>query len=65
MTLSANATDSIPDGLLAVPLSKGCILLLTAREFTAGVRRGKWWKRRAAMLKREAKTTAPAPGQIE
>lgn len=28
-------------GLVEVPLSKGCYLLLTAREFREGIRRGK------------------------
>jgi len=41
-----------PPGLIPVPM-KGAVLLLTAAEFTAGVRRGKWWRRRAAMETRE------------
>lgn len=41
-----------PAGLIAVPM-KGAVLLLTAKEFVAGVRRGKWWRRREAMLRRE------------
>jgi len=43
----------IPAGLLAVPYGKGCLLLLTPQEVTAGIRRGKWRKRRPAMLQRE------------
>jgi hypothetical protein len=39
-------------GLIAVPLMKGYILLLTEREVTAGVERGKRWRRRQAMLRR-------------
>ncbi len=45
---------SPPDGLLAVPLAKGCLLLLTPKEYVAGLRRGKWWRRRQVMLQREA-----------
>jgi len=51
-----------PDGLLAVPFGKGCILLLTAQEVTAGIRRGKWWKRRQAMLAREVQAETPPGG---
>lgn len=43
-----------PAGLLAVPYGKGCLLLLTPQEIAAGIRRGKWWKRRQAMLARQA-----------
>jgi len=42
-----------PAGLLVVPFGKGCLLLLTPQEVTAGIRRGKWWRRRKAMLQRE------------
>ncbi len=44
--------DDVPDGLLAVPYGKGCVLLFTPAEITAGIRRGKWWRRRQAMLAR-------------
>ncbi len=54
-----NAPTDPPPGLIPVPM-KGATLLLTAAEFTAGVRRGKWWRRRAAMERREA-TSDPAP----
>lgn len=33
-----------PAGLLLVPFGKGCVLLLTPQEITAGIRRGKWWR---------------------
>jgi hypothetical protein len=52
------STD-VPDGLLAVPFSKGCILLLTPRAVTAGIRRGKWSRRRQAGAKREADALTP------
>ena len=42
-----------PDGLLVIPLAKSCILLLTPKEYLAGIRRGKWWKRRQAELARQ------------
>ncbi len=44
-----------PDGLILVPLPKAC-LLLTAREYVSGLRRGKWWKRRQRELARETAT---------
>jgi len=43
----------VPGRLLPVPYGTGCILLLTPQEGTAGIRRGKWWRRRQAMLARE------------
>ncbi len=43
-----------PDELILVPILEAC-LLLTAREYVAGLRRGRWWKRRRAMLAREDK----------
>jgi hypothetical protein len=41
-----------PPGVIAVPLTKECLVLLTEREYVAGIRRGKWWRRRAAMERR-------------
>jgi len=38
-----NLPDS-PDNLLSVPFGKCCVLLLTPREITAGIRRGEWWR---------------------
>jgi hypothetical protein len=38
-----------PPGLNPVPM-KGAILLLTVSEVTAGVRRGKWWRRRVGAV---------------
>jgi hypothetical protein len=46
-----DVTTDPPPGLIPIPL-KGAVLLLTQAEFTAGVRRGKWWRRRMAMLRR-------------
>jgi hypothetical protein len=38
-----------PTGLIAVPLGKGgVLLLLTEREYLAGIRRGKLWRRAQA-----------------
>ena len=42
----------LPPGLIPVP-TKGAVSLLTAAEFVAAVKRGKWWHRRVAMLTRE------------
>jgi hypothetical protein len=44
-----NTPADPPPGMIPVPLAKGCVLLLTEREFTAGLKRGEWWKRRAAV----------------
>lgn len=44
--------------LIAVPVTKGCVLLLTEQEFTTGIRCGRGWRRRQAMLKREATSEA-------
>lgn len=41
-----------PPGLIAVPLGKACLLLLTQAEFRAGVKRGKTWRRREALAER-------------
>lgn len=48
-----------PSGLVAVQIPKA-LLLLTLDEYTRGIRRGKWWRRRQAMLAREA-TSAAGP----
>jgi len=48
-----------PDGLLAVPLAKKCVLLLTPAEYLAGIRRGKRWRRRQTMLQRTPDHTSP------
>ena len=39
-----NLPSELPAGLLPLPYGKGCILLLTEWEVTAGIRRGKWWR---------------------
>jgi hypothetical protein len=49
-----------PENMILVPLAKDCVLLLHVREYLAGIRRGKWWRRRQAMLAREA-TSEPSP----
>ena len=46
-----------PPGLIPVPM-KSAVLLLTAPEFKAGIRRGKAWRRPVALRKREA--TSPS-----
>lgn len=47
-----NAPAAPPPGLIPVPM-KGAVLLLTGPEFEAGIRRGKWWRRRQAIERRE------------
>jgi replicative DNA helicase len=44
--------ETLPAGLVLVPLGKGCALLLTATEFARGLWRGKWWRRREALRRR-------------
>jgi hypothetical protein len=56
-------TDS-PPGLIPVPM-KGAILLLTESEYLAGVRRGKWWRRRVATERRTGQTAPTAPSAEE
>ncbi len=41
-----------PPGLIPVTLAKGCVLLLTQAEHLAATRRGKRWRRQAAMDRR-------------
>ena len=57
----------VPDPLLHVPYGKGCILSMMPQEITAGIRRGKWWKRIQAEAKREGDAVTPqtprAPGR--
>jgi len=48
----------LPTNMIVVEIPKA-ILLLTAHEYVAGLRRGKWWRRRQAMLARDASQTAP------
>jgi hypothetical protein len=47
------ASTDAPPGLIPVRL-KGAVLLLTALEFEAAIHRGKAWRRRLALLQREA-----------
>jgi hypothetical protein len=51
---TTEAETDTPAGLVKVPLPKGCFLLLSVVEYERGIRRGKWLRRREAMLKREA-----------
>jgi len=48
---SVKPTEARSD-MIVVPLAKGCALLLTEPEYLAGIRRGKWWRRREAAAKR-------------
>jgi len=34
-----------PQGYVSVPVGKSCVLLLTDREYTQGLKRGKRWRR--------------------
>ena len=52
-----------PPDLIPVPLAKGCVLLLTEREYVAGIRRGKWWRRRQAMARRGQATSERPPAE--
>ncbi|MCX5735333.1 MAG: hypothetical protein NTW68_13535 [candidate division NC10 bacterium] len=58
-----NSPSDPPPGLIPVPM-KGAVLLLTAPEFEAGIRRGKAWRRRAALAERCGESPAhPPPGE--
>ena len=46
-------TGDPPPDLIPVPLGKACLLLLTAQEYLAGIRRGKAWRRTLAAAQRE------------
>jgi hypothetical protein len=48
-----------PPGLIPVPMT-GAVLLPTEVEFTAGTRRGKWWRRQVAMERRTGETVPTA-----
>ncbi len=51
--------SDVPDGLIAIPYAKA-LLLFTAKEFTAAVRRGRWLRRRQRELQRENPGSARA-----
>jgi hypothetical protein len=51
-------STNLPVGLIPVPLN-GAILLLTEQEYLAGIRRGKWWRRRVAMERRTTPERSP------
>ena len=52
-----------PPGGIAVPLTKEYLGLLTERKSVAGIRRGKWWRRRAAMERRGQAAPHGAPSR--
>lgn len=45
-----------PSGYVSVPVGKECVLLLTASEYTQGLRRGKVWRRQRERMTRYRKT---------
>jgi hypothetical protein len=47
-----DVTTDPPPGLIPIPM-KGAVLLFTTQEFMAAIRRGKQWRRRVAMERRE------------
>lgn len=42
----------LPPGMVAIPLGKGCTLIIPQRIYVAGLKLGKYLRRREAMLKR-------------
>jgi len=44
--------ETVPAGLVCVPLGKGCLLLLSKEEYVRAIKRGKAWRRREALAKR-------------
>ena len=53
-------TGDPPPGPIPVPLGKAWLLLLTEREYLAGIRRRKAWRRRQAEADQEATSAAAA-----
>jgi hypothetical protein len=52
-TAENHAAQNAPPGFVHIALGKGqCHLLLTEAEYLRGLRRGKWWRRRAALRRR-------------
>ncbi len=51
---TGNAGTELPAGMVAVPLGRGCILVLTRDEYLRAIRRGKLFRRRAALTGRLA-----------
>jgi hypothetical protein len=47
---------------VTLEIYKGCLVVLSRKEFSQGLRRGKWWKRAAALRARQpdAETAADA-----
>jgi hypothetical protein len=43
-----------PPGMIPVQLAKSCLLLVDAREYLVGIRRGKLWRRAQAATLRAA-----------
>jgi len=43
---------TVPVGRMAAPVATGCFVRLTEAKYLAGRRRGKWWRRRRAILQR-------------
>lgn len=52
-----NPYRATPQGYVAVDAGKGCVLLLTAQEYTQALKRGKVWRRRQARPLRTRRTT--------
>ena len=45
---------------VVLQMYKGCLVVLPRQEFSRGLRRGKWWKRAAAMRSRQPDVAAAA-----
>jgi len=45
-------SETVPAGLVPVPVGKGCVLLLSEGEYVRAIKRGKVWRRREALRRR-------------
>lgn len=44
--------------MVSIPLAKGCLLVIPKAVYLAGLRKGKQFRRRAALARRSAKDNA-------
>ena len=44
--------ETLPPGLVSVPMGENCILLLSEAEYVRAIKRGRAWRRRGALRRR-------------
>jgi hypothetical protein len=60
MIVEGIAVTSESDRWVVLQMYRGCLIILPRQEFTQAPRRGKWWKRAAAMRARQPDAEASA-----